>query len=52
MPDNPTDPAHEDPTEQGTPAGVVEDIIEEAEATGGSADPEDSPEGQQQLDRN
>lgn len=51
MPDNPTDPAHEDPAEQGTPAGVVEDIIEEAEETGGSVDPADSPEGREQLER-
>ena len=39
-----------DPMEKGTPAGVVEDIVEEAEETGGSTDPADSPEGRKQLE--
>jgi hypothetical protein len=47
----PTDPRHQDPTERGTPAGQVEELIEEAEETGASTDPADSEIGEEQQER-
>jgi hypothetical protein len=47
----PTDPKHEDPTEQGTPAGQVEDLIEEAEEQDASTNPAASDIGEEQLEK-
>lgn len=47
----PTDPAHADRGEEPTPAGRADELMEQADETGATTDPEASDIGEHQRER-